>query len=185
MGARPAVSLWLARQRLSRTRLFRFRVATADDVAALAALHSDVAAHLTQLHGPGAWSAKTSEKGVLLAMRTSTVFVATEGAAIVATLRLTTKKPWAIDTSYFSPCARPLYLVGMAVMPARQRQGLGRRCLDEAKKVAQAWPADAIRLDAFDAAAGAGPFYARCGYTEVGRAAYRNTPHIYFELLIN
>jgi GNAT superfamily N-acetyltransferase len=117
-------------------------------------------------------------------MRTARVFVAREGAEIVGTLRLTTKKPWAIDTSYFSPCLRPVYLLGMAVTPARQRQGIGRRCLLAAEQLARAWPADAIRLDAFDANAGAGPFYARCGWQEVGRAVYRATPLIYYERLL-
>ena len=79
---------------------------------------------------------------------------------------------------------RPLYLLAMAVAPARQRQGIGRRCLEEAKQIARAWPADAIRLDAYDAPAGAGGFYARCGCTEVGRASYRNVPLIYFECLL-
>jgi GNAT superfamily N-acetyltransferase len=154
---------------------------TTDDAAALAALHTDVAEELTRLHGHGPWSAKMSERGVLSTMPTSRVFVAREGAEIVATLRLTTKKPWAIDTSYFSPCSRPLYLVAMAVTPTRQRDGLGRKCLEEAAHIGQDWPADAIRLDAFDAEAGAGGFYARCGWSEVGRASYRNTPLIYFE----
>jgi hypothetical protein len=65
----------------------------------------------------------TSEKGVLLALRTSRVLVASEGAEIVATLRLTTKKPWAIDTKYFAPSKTPLYLLAMAVAPARQHHG--------------------------------------------------------------
>ena len=43
---------------------------------------------------------------------------------------------------------------------------------------------DAIRLDAFDAKAGAGGFYAKCGYTEVGRTSYRNAPLIYYQLLL-
>jgi hypothetical protein len=47
-----------------------------------------------------------------------------------------------------------------------------------------AWPADAIRLDAWDAQAGAGEFYRKCGYREVGRAAYRKTRLIYFELAL-
>jgi GNAT superfamily N-acetyltransferase len=162
----------------------RFETATTADARALAALHTAVAEDLTRAHGPGPWSTKTSETGVLFAMRTSRVFVAREGIEIVATLRLATKKPWAIDTKYFSPCQRPLYLLAMAVTPSRQRQGLGRLCLDEAKRIARAWPADAIRLDAFDADAGAGCFYARCGCTEVGRASYRNTPLIYFELCL-
>jgi GNAT superfamily N-acetyltransferase len=169
---------------LSRPKRFGLKLATADDAATLAALHTAVAEELTRLHGRGAWSTKTSEKGVLHAIRTSRLFVARDGAEIVATLRLATKKPWAIDTRYFSPCSRPLYLVGMAVTPARQRQGLGRKCLEEATRIARDWPADAVRLDAFEGEAGAGGFYARCGWSEVGRTSYRNTPLIYFEFLL-
>ena len=115
-------------------------------------------------------------------MLTSKVFVARAGKEIVATLRLTTKKPWAIDTSYFSPCRRPLYLLAMAVTPSKQREGIGKWCLQQAVRLARKWPAEAIRLDAYDAQVGAGPFYARCGWAEVGRASYRNTPLIYYEL---
>jgi len=75
-------------------------------------------------------------------------------------------------------------MVAMAILPQRQRQGLGRRCLEEAQRIARAWPADAIRLDAYDADAGAGGFYARCGYAERGRLTYRNAPLIYYELLL-
>ena len=118
-------------------------------------------------------------------MRTSQVFVARAGAEIVATLRLATRKPWAIDTAYFAECHRPLYLLAMAVTPDRQRQGVGKKCLEEVKRIARAWPADAIRLDAYDAEAGAGHFYARCGYSQVGRVSYRGTPLIYYELLLD
>jgi GNAT superfamily N-acetyltransferase len=174
----------LLRPDLSRLKRISLELGTADDAAALAALHTAVAEDLTRLHVHGRWSTKTSEKGVLHAMRTSRVFVAREGAEIVATLRLATKKPWAIDTSYFSSCSRPLYLVGMAVTPSRQRQGLGRKCLEDAARIARDWPADAVRLDAFDAEAGAGGFYVRCGWAEVGRTSYRNSPLIYYEFLL-
>jgi len=117
-------------------------------------------------------------------MRTSRTYVARIDTEIVATFRLATKKPWAIDISYFAACRRPLYLLSMAVVPAKQRQGIGGWCLGEAQKIAKIWPADAIRLDAFDAKAGAGPFYAKCGFTEVGRASYRETPLIYYEALL-
>ena len=50
--------------------------------------------------------------------------------------------------------------------------------------VAAAWPADAIRLDAYDHAAGAGPFYAKCGFRERGRVVYRGNPLAYYELLL-
>lgn len=169
---------------LSRSQRFSLELATADDAAALAALHTAVAEDLTRIHGRGAWSTRTSEKGVHYAMRTSRVFVAREGGEIVATLRLATKKPWAIDTRYFSPCSRPLYLLAMAVSPPRQRHGLGRRCLEEATRSARESTAEAVRLDAFDAAAGAGGFYARCGWSEVGRTSYRNTRLIYYEFLL-
>jgi len=168
----------------TRSNRFTLRLATPDDAKTLAALHTAVAGHLTAVYGNGPWSGETSEKGVLFAMRTSKVFVARLGTEIVGALRLTTKKPWAIDKSYFSKCARPLYLLGMAIAPAKQRRGLGRRCMREAERIARSWPADAIRLDAYDADAGAGGFYARCGYTEVGRVIYRKAPLIYYERLL-
>jgi GNAT superfamily N-acetyltransferase len=102
----------------------------------------------------------------------------------VTVLRLATRKPWAIDVSYFTPVERPLYLTGMAVSVPHQRQGLGRLALEDAVAVARAWPAEAIRLDAFDAEAGAGGFYARCGFAERGRTVYKGDPLVYFERLL-
>ena len=163
---------------------FTCQPASPDDAASLAALHTAVAERLTSLHGQGPWSSGSSEKAVLYAMRTSQVFVARVGSEMVATFRLATKKPWAIDTSYFSASRRPLYLLAMAVLPLRQRQGIGRRCLEEALRIARAWPADAIRLDAYDAGAGGGGFYERCGWKERGRASYRSAPLIYYEFLL-
>jgi GNAT superfamily N-acetyltransferase len=160
---------------------FSFQPATTGDVAALATLHSLVADHLTELHGPGPWASKTTEKSVLYAMRISRVFVARLGLNIVGTLRLTAKKPWAIDPSYFSPCRRPIYLLAMAITPAKQRQGIGSKCMQEAQRIARAWPADALRLDAYDAKAGAGVFYAKCGLAERGRVSYRGVPLTYYE----
>ena len=58
-----------------------------------------------------------------------------------------------------------------------------RELIERATEVAKVWPADAIRLDAHDADAGAGGFYAKCGYSEVGRAVYRGTPLNYYELV--
>lgn len=160
--------------------------ASGRDAAALAALRTAVADHLTRRFGHGHWSASVTERGELRSIQTSRILVAREAAdgAIIATLRLATKKPWAIDRSYFTNVARPLYLTDMAVSPSHQRQGIGRRLLVEAREVAEAWPADAIRLDAYDDPAGAGPFYAKCGFREVGRATYRGVPLIYFEALI-
>ena len=61
---------------------------------------------------------------------------------------------------------------------------MGFRSIEEAVGLCKAWPADALCLDAYDADAGAGGFYRKCGFTEVGRATYRHTPLIYFEMLV-
>ena len=117
-------------------------------------------------------------------MRNAVVYVLRQRNKVIATLTLGPKKPWAIDRKYFSKCDRPLYLTSMAVAPDLQRQGIGRRCLEDARKIVKQWPGGAIRLDAYDAEAGAGEFYRKCGFREVGRASYRNTPLIYFEMLL-
>jgi ribosomal protein S18 acetylase RimI-like enzyme len=159
-------------------------IATEVDAAAIAALHTAASEHLTAVYGRGHWTSASSESSVFSNLGRSRIFVVRHRKRLVATLKLGTKKPWAIDTKYFTVRPRPLYLTGMAVHPSRQRQGIGRFCLEEAARIASAWPADAIRLDAYDAEAGAGEFYRRCGFREVGRASYRNMPHIYFEMLL-
>jgi GNAT superfamily N-acetyltransferase len=125
-----------------------------------------------------------TDRGVATAIRTSRVLVARDDDRIVGTLRLATKKPWAIDRAYFAGVRRPLYLTDMAVLRSRQRTGIGRFMLIEAAAVARQWPGDAIRLDAYDAPAGAGAFYAKCGYRQVGRKTYRGVPLLYYELLL-
>ena len=125
-----------------------------------------------------------TEKGVLFGMRNGRVYIARDSRTIVGTLQLTTKKPWAIDRSYFSKCDRPLYLLAMAIAPDRQRQGTGRAMLEDVKRVVKTWPGDAIQLDGYDLPGGAGEFYARCGYQEMGRVTYRGAPLIYYELLL-
>lgn len=162
-----------------------FDAAANADAAAIAALRTAAAARLTHDYGHGHWSTETTEKGVLRVLATSRVLVARKGGEVVGTLRLTTKKPWAIDPRYFKVVGKPIYLLDMAVTPELQRRGIGRRLLEEAKTAVRDWPADAVRLDAYDADAGAAGFYAKCGFREVGRVRYRKVPLVYFELLID
>src|SRR5665213_1386090 len=162
----------------------KLQIATNDQAAAIAALRMAVAQKLTSRHGQGPWSSVGTEKGVLFDMRNSAVYVATRRNKLIATLRLCTKKPWAIDRKYFSTCKRPLYLLSMAVHPDWQGKGIGRLCIEETRLLAKKWPGDAICLDAYDAEAGAGEFYRKCGFREVGRVTYRNAPLIYFEMLL-
>ena len=163
-----------------------FSIATQDDAEKIAGLRNSVAEHLTKHYGHGHWSSMTSERGVQLGItNTSKVLMALNGKEIVGVLTLAQKKPWAIDPAYFTPVKkRALYLLAMAVKPQQQKSGVGRRLIEEAKKFAADWPAESIRLDAYNAEAGAGDFYRKCGFTERGKVVYRNVPLIYFEMLL-
>lgn len=162
----------------------KFRDAKPEDVPMIAALQNAAAGALTARFGEGHWSSLVTERGVDTSTRHARRRVGISGKRVLTVLRLATKKPWAIDVSYFTPVKRPLYLTGMAVSVARQGQGLGRRALEDAIAVARSWPADAIRLDAYDADAGAGSFYAKCGFQERGHVVYKGDPLVYYELIL-
>lgn len=159
-------------------------VATSEDVPELVSLRTAVSERLASQYGDGYWASNTTEEGVLFGMKRATIYVARKDGQLIATLSLSTTKPWAIDLKYFSPSKRPLYLTAMSVHPDRQRAGIGRACIADAARIARDWPSDTIRLDAYDVAAGAAEFYRKCGFREVGRASYRGTPLIYFEKML-
>lgn len=161
-----------------------FTLASPKDAPVLTNLRVATARELTKKFGEGHWSREPSERGVMADLRNAQVWIARRGPGVVATFRLATKKPWAIDRSYFTDCKRPIYLTNMAVRPDYQRRGVGRLCLEHAIQRVREWPADAIRLDSYEGDAGAGEFYAKCGFREVGRVLYRFTPLIYYELLV-
>jgi len=160
-----------------------FATATESDAPALNDLHAAVSGDLTRRYGPGGWSTAGRVRSALFDTKFTRTVIALSGTTIVGTLHLQTKKPWAIDIAYFTPVERALYLTSMAVAPGLQRQGIGGALMVEATKQAKAWPADALRLDAFDAAAGAGGFYTKCGFSERGHVIYRHAPLAYFEML--
>lgn len=164
-----------------------FATATESDASELAALHAAVAEGLAKRFGPGFGSSSPSERAIMAKMRKpkfSRTLIARRNRQIVGTLRLHTMKPWAIDTARFTAAKQPLYLTGMAVHPDLQRKGFGRLLLKQAEATARAWPADSIRLDAYDSDAGAGPFYAKYGFREVAHVIYKKNPLIYFELIL-
>ncbi|HEU5292814.1 MAG TPA: GNAT family N-acetyltransferase [Cyclobacteriaceae bacterium] len=163
-----------------------FSIATQEDAHPIADLRNAVAEHLTKQFGHGHWSTMTNERGVQLGIsNTSKVLMARHGNKLVGVLTLAQKKPWAIDVTYFTPVKkRVLYLLAMAVNPSEQKSGVGGQLIKEAKRIATDWPAEAIRLDAYDAVAGAGDFYRKSGFNERGRVVYRNVPLIYFEMIL-
>jgi GNAT superfamily N-acetyltransferase len=158
--------------------------ATSRDAVAIAKLRNAAAAHLTEVHGKGHWSGCVTERGVLFHLSFCRVLLARIDRKLAGTVSLQARKPWAIDTSYFTAVRRPLYLTSMAVAPKAQGKGVGRLLMEAAEAAARAWPAEAIRLDAYDHAAGASAFYAACGFREVGRTGYRGVPLVYFERLL-
>ena len=162
-----------------------FARAAVADAPTIAKVRTAAADDLTRQFGKGYWSTQTTERGVLAGMRDSHLLIARRGPAIVATCRLSGRKPWAIDVSYFTRCDSPVYLTDMAVRPDYQRRGIGRALLAQAALGALAWGADAIRLDAHDADAGAGDFYLRCGYRQTGVVTYRDVPLVYYERLLS
>ena len=156
--------------------------ATLDDVDDIVRLRNDASAHLTSTFGKGPYSGNITDKGIRFEMKTATIYVARdEERQMVASVNLSTRKPWAIDPAYFTNCKKPLYLTGMVVAPSVQRQGIGRAVVDEVRCIAREWPAEMIRLDAFDHVGGAGEFYAKCGLREVGRVVYRGCQLVYYE----
>ena len=161
-----------------------FADATPDDAPAIAALQNAAAGRLTVRFGAGRWSSLTTELSVLGSLRHGRVRVGRSGRDVLTVLRLAKKKPRAIDPACFTPVSRPLDLTSLAVSPSHQRQGLGRRALDDARAVAVAWGAHAIRLDTFDSDTGAAAFYERCGYATRGRVVYKGNPLVYFEMLL-
>lgn len=162
-----------------------FGKATNADAAEIAALRMATARSLTQRHGAGPWSfALESEASVQAEIRASTVVFVRDEGLVVGSARLATRNPWLVPTDFFAPCVRPIFLTAMAVSPARQRQGIGRRLLESAKQVAIELRGAAIRLDSYQGPAGAEDFYLRCGFREVHRGDYNQTPLVWFEYLI-
>ena len=159
-------------------------MATPDEIPGIVAVRVNAAEDLTARFGGGHWSGHPSERGVAWDLRQGKVLVARRGNSVVGTLKLQTKKPWAIDATYFTTVKRPWYLTNMAVDPKYQGKGIGKRCVLEAVKLVREWGGEAVRLDAYDAVAGAGPFYEKCGFRERGRVAYRMNPLVYYELVL-
>lgn len=156
-------------------------VATFEDAPALVALRTAVAEDMTRRFGEGDWSAAPSQTLVERQVRASRVLVARREGEIVGTVRLTTAQQWAIDASCFSPAKTALYVLGLAVSPQTRGEGIGQQLMHAAKECVHSWPADAVWLDAYDDAAGAGPFYVRCGFREVARTSFGQVPLIYYE----
>jgi GNAT superfamily N-acetyltransferase len=160
-------------------------VATLGEARALAALRSAVARGMTEQFGEGHWSACPSKAEVLRQLRASYVLVARQDAQLIGTVRLVRALPWAIDSSTFTPVAKPWYVLGLAVAAQYRGKGVGRELMEAAQNTARSWGAQALWLDAYEHPAGAGPFYAKCGFRKVGRTQHGGVPLNFFEWLVD
>jgi GNAT superfamily N-acetyltransferase len=153
------------------------------DVPGLVELRNSVNQNLASQFAGVIRAGVVSAKSISFAMSRSTVLVARYRGKPIATLALSTRKPWSIADSG----ALPEWMNGHVreIEGKGRRRKVCRRCIAQAIAYAQKWPATAIRLDAYDAQYGAGEFYRKCGFREVGRASYRNTPLIYFEMVLS
>lgn len=119
--------------------LLSLQPATARDVPELVLFRTAVNRSLAHQYGEGYWVARSTERGALAAMKRGSVYVGRFRGRIIASLTLSATKPWAIDARYFKPGETPLYLTSMAVDPRYQRKGIGRRCMEEARRGASRW----------------------------------------------
>jgi len=159
-------------------------LASASDIPELVAMRTRVSQNLAKKFGEGYWAGRPTEGGERFLMRIGQVYIARYRGRLIATLALSTRKPWSIDVKNFRASAKPLYLRAMAVEPARQGKGLGRQCIADVRRIAAEMGRDVIRLDAFDCAAGAGEFYRKCEFIETARVVYKGVPLIDFEMVL-
>jgi GNAT superfamily N-acetyltransferase len=159
----------------------RVDTATPDDVEALVALRTAVAEQMTRDHGLGDWSAPPTTALVRKQLRASRILVARQGDTLLGTVRITEALQTLFDASAFTPAVKALYVLGLAVSPAAQGQGIGTRLMQAAKDHARAVNANALWLDAVSGSAGAGPFYSKCGFRPVGVTLNRTTPLVFYE----
>jgi predicted N-acetyltransferase YhbS len=150
----------------------------------LAALHAAVAEDFTSRFGAGFWSSSPSERGIVANMRKprfSRTLIARSRGHIAGALRLHTKKPWAIDTAYFTAAKQPLYLTGMAVHPKLQRKGVGRLLVERSggPSRARGRPTPFVSMPS-TLLWEPEPSMRRCGFREVARVTYKKGSAVVF-----
>lgn len=162
--------------------MLRLRRADHDDIPLARNILLAAAADLTARFGEGHWSGSRGVGTLEKYVDAGTLQVIESDRAAVGTLRLTDRKIGFYKSTWF---AHPdAYLLDMALHPSRQSQGIGRLALREAESLAASVGLRALRLDAYAGPAGAGGFYAKCGYERVHTGEIRGVPLEYFEKLL-
>jgi GNAT superfamily N-acetyltransferase len=135
--------------------------------------------------GEGHWGVVLSLSGTRERAKLGELYVIEDAGVPVATFVLNRRKPGWYHTAWFAdPKAESGYLTHLAVRPEGQRRGIGRYALAEAEALCRAAHLAALRFDAYQGAAGAGPFYAKCNYTLRHSNKFRGVGLDYYEKVL-
>lgn len=161
------------------------RPAVSDDIPVVRAILSAAAADLTARFGTGHWSKVRSTETLRKYLDQKILHIIEHKTAAVGTLRLTDRKIGFYHQDWFKHPDDPAgYLLDMAIDPAHQRRGIGRRAMKLVEGLARRTGLRAVRFDAYAGPAGAGPFYRKCGYALVHAGAFNGVALEYFEKVL-
>ena len=153
-----------------------------EDVRAVREIRLRAAEDLTARYGVGHWSGVSTLRTLKKRALEQPIFAIENDGAMVGTFTLSEKKIGFYRKSWFAQPEDPaIYLTDMAIDPAEQRKGSGRWCMKRIESIARSSGLRAVRFDAYDAPAGAGAFYRKCGYTRVHRGSIGATALEYYE----
>lgn len=152
------------------------------DATIVRGLRAAAAEELTHRYGEGHWSEVFALTTIRKHIAEKEIFLVDIDTSPVATFELQTKKPfWYSEDWFAEPGAPALYLLHMAVSPARQRQGIGRNIMRGIEDMARDAVCRAVRFDAYDSVAGAGAFYQNCGYALMHTGSFNGVALEYYE----
>jgi len=161
------------------------RTATLEEVRSIHVVLIAAALRLTDEFGEGHWSRTSTIKTLRNSVGEGTLYAVCIAERIVGTFRISDRKIVFYRKEWFAePDASALYLRDMAVAPDHQRRGVGRATMEEIDAIAGRGGLVAVRFDAYEGPAGAGPFYQKCGYKLVHRGLVGDTPLEYYEKVL-
>lgn len=165
--------------------MIALRMTKRADADVVRAIRLAAADHLTALHGRGHWSEVFTIATIRKHVVDKPVYLVEQARAPIATFELQTLNPNWYNKRWFANPGDPAhYLFNMAVLPASQRQGIGSSIMAEIEQMTVQDNRSALRFDAYDAAAGAGTFYEKCGYRKVHSGPFNGVALIYFEKVL-
>ena len=161
------------------------RAAERADAETIHAIRTSAADALTAEFGSGHWSHVESLDTLRRHAVDRDLFLAMSNGEAFGTFELESKTPGFYSRHWFTdPDAPAYYLFSMAIVKTSQRRGLGRTIMDEMEAMAVAHGKRALRLDAYDAPAGAGVFYEKCGFVLVHEGSFNRVPLRYYEKVL-